>query len=71
VAFSARQKLKEKSLQETKTEVADILRNLKRPILVVIDDLDRLTADEGRLIFQLIRRTRTFQTSSPDTSPIG
>src|SRR6266849_9943223 len=45
-AFSSLGELREKSLQETKTDLAGLLRNLKSPILVVIDDLDRLTADE-------------------------
>ncbi|MGC2891098.1 MAG: P-loop NTPase fold protein, partial [Candidatus Acidiferrum sp.] len=39
-AFSSQQKLREKSLQETKTELAGILKKLTTPILVVIDDLD-------------------------------
>lgn len=59
-AFASLQKLKEKSLQETKAEVAGLLRQLKSPILVVIDDLDRLTADEVRLIFQLIKANADF-----------
>jgi predicted KAP-like P-loop ATPase len=59
-AFSSQQKLREKNLQETKTELAGILKELKKPILVVIDDLDRLTADEVRLIFQLIKANADF-----------
>jgi predicted KAP-like P-loop ATPase len=59
-AFSSLQKLKEKSLQETKAEVADLLRPLRSPILVVIDDLDRLTADEVRVVFQLIKANADF-----------
>ena len=59
-AFSSLQKLREKSLQETKAEVADLLRPLKSPILVVMDDLDRLTADEVRVVFQLIKANADF-----------
>ena len=59
-AFSSQQKLREKNLQETKTELAGILKKLKTPILVVIDDLDRLTPDEVRLIFQLIKANADF-----------
>ena len=59
-AFSSVQKLKEKSLIDTKEEVADLLRPLKSPILVVMDDLDRLAADEVRVIFQLIKANADF-----------
>jgi predicted KAP-like P-loop ATPase len=59
-AFSSLQKLKEKNLQERKAEVAELLRQLKSPILVVIDDLDRLTADEVRVVFQLIKANADF-----------
>jgi predicted KAP-like P-loop ATPase len=59
-AFSSLQRIKEKNLQERKAEVADLLRQLKSPILVVIDDLDRLTADEVKLVFQLIKANADF-----------
>ncbi len=59
-AFSSLGELREKSLQETKTYLAGLLRNLKSPIMVVIDDLDRLTADEVRLVFQLIKANADF-----------
>jgi predicted KAP-like P-loop ATPase len=59
-AFASSQKLKERSLQETKAEVGEILKNLKKPILVVVDDFDRLTADEVRLIFQLVKANADF-----------
>ena len=59
-AFSSLQRLKEKNLQERKAEVADLLGKLKSPILVVIDDVDRLTADEVKLVFQLIKANADF-----------
>jgi predicted KAP-like P-loop ATPase len=59
-AFSSLQRLKEKNLQERKAEVADLLGRLKSPILVVIDDVDRLTADEVKLVFQLIKANADF-----------
>jgi predicted KAP-like P-loop ATPase len=58
--FSSREKLKEKDLNEIKSEVSELLSRLKAPILVVIDDVDRLTADEVRLIFQLIKANADF-----------
>src|SRR5258708_32230811 len=56
----SREKLSEKDIKETKAEVSELLRQLKAPILVVIDDVDRLTADEVRLIFQLIKANADF-----------
>ena len=36
------------------------LRQLKKPVLVVIDDIDRLNIDEIRDIFRLVRLTGSF-----------
>lgn len=58
--FSSRQKQHEKDLSETKGEVARLLSQLKAPVLVVVDDVDRLTADEIRIIFQLIKANADF-----------
>lgn len=49
-----------KSLSEVKDEIAKDLRKLKAPILVVLDDLDRLTADEAVEVFQLIKANGDF-----------
>ena len=59
-AFASRAKQNDKDLTETKAEVSELLGHLKAPILVVIDDVDRLTADEVRLIFQLIKANADF-----------
>jgi len=48
------------SLAELKASVADDLINLKSPILVVLDDIDRLTKDEIRLVFQLVKANADF-----------
>jgi predicted KAP-like P-loop ATPase len=58
--FSSHEKQEEKDLNETKSEVANLLRRLNAPILVVVDDVDRLTAEEVRLIFQLIKANADF-----------
>lgn len=50
--------LHEKTLAETKNELSTALREkLARPILVVIDDLDRLTHSEIQLIIRLLNTT--------------
>jgi predicted KAP-like P-loop ATPase len=58
--FSSREKQAEKDLNETKAEVGKLLGHLKRPILVVVDDVDRLTPEEIRLTFQLIKANADF-----------
>ncbi len=49
-----------KSLDEVKAELSNSLRSLARPMLVVIDDVDRLTGPETRLLFQLIKANADF-----------
>jgi predicted KAP-like P-loop ATPase len=44
-----------KSLPDLKSELACSLTELDRPILVIMDDIDRLTAREIRLLFQLVK----------------
>ena len=50
----------EKSLRDQKRELGDLLRKGDRPILVVIDDIDRLEVAEMLLIFQLIKANADF-----------
>lgn len=49
-----------KSLGEVKAEIAKDLRTLKTPILVVLDDVDRLTPAELLEVFQLIKANADF-----------
>lgn len=49
-----------KGLVELKRELAESLRKLDRPVLVVVDDVDRLSGDEIRLLFQLIKANADF-----------
>ncbi|AID58001.1 LOW QUALITY PROTEIN: KAP family P-loop NTPase [Geotalea daltonii FRC-32] len=48
-------KLKELSIEKRKESVIGALKELKRPIIVFIDDLDRLPPDE---VFQMIRAVK-------------
>ena len=48
------------SLPEKKEAVEQALRDMDRPILVVIDDLDRLLPDEMRTVFQMIKAVADF-----------
>ena len=47
-------------LAEQKTELAQKLAALGRPIIVMVDDIDRLTADEICLLFRLIKANCDF-----------
>jgi hypothetical protein len=43
------------SVSAKRAQAEDALRNLGRPILIVLDDLDRLAPDELLLVFKLVR----------------
>ena len=48
------------SLNELKQEISELMAELERPILVVIDDVDRLSTKEITLLFQLIKANADF-----------
>lgn len=50
----------QQTLTEIKKELSDSLKELERPILVVLDDIDRLTPEEIRLLFQLVKANADF-----------
>jgi hypothetical protein len=52
--------LGKESATERKRSVSDSLSKLERPIVVVIDDIDRLSTQEIQDIFKLVRLTANF-----------
>jgi predicted KAP-like P-loop ATPase len=48
------------SLAELKADIVKGMSGLKTPILAVIDDIDRLTTDEIREVFQLVKANANF-----------
>jgi predicted KAP-like P-loop ATPase len=52
----------EKSLQVLRSELRSDFATLTAPMLVVIDDIDRLTKMKSALSFGWLKRTRTFRT---------
>lgn len=52
--------VQQQTLAEIKKELSDSLKELKKPILVVLDDIDRLTPEETRLLFQLVKANADF-----------
>lgn len=53
--FEAREVANQRSPGEQREGLSRLMRDLRRPVLVVIDDVDRLSADEIRLLFQLVK----------------
>ena len=53
-------KQEDKSANRLRQKITTELANLEKPIVVVIDDIDRLDSMEIRQIFQLVRLTASF-----------
>lgn len=51
---------KQKDVAELKDSIVNTLKKQKRRILVIIDDVDRLTADEIRQLFRVIKAVADF-----------
>lgn len=58
--IDAQTELENHTLSEFKRDISESLKGLKKPILVVIDDIDRLSADEIKLLFQLVKANADF-----------
>lgn len=52
--------MQEENLNEMKNDLSSMMKTLKKPILVIIDDIDRLSSTEIRLFFQLIKANADF-----------
>lgn len=59
-AADPKTKIKEQSLADVRESLTKQMMTLKRPILVVIDDIDRLTSDEVREVFRLVKENANF-----------
>ncbi|MCS6192655.1 KAP family P-loop NTPase fold protein [Shewanella baltica] len=53
-------KEKEQSLRDIRKELTELLIRRKAPLIVVMDDLDRLTSSQLRMVFQLIKANLEF-----------
>jgi predicted KAP-like P-loop ATPase len=53
-------KSKKRSLDEIRKELNDLLKKIDNKIIVIIDDIDRLTPHEIRQIFQLVKKIADF-----------
>ncbi|UBU47893.1 AAA family ATPase [Cobetia amphilecti] len=53
-------KAKEQNLNEIRNELTELLKNQASPLIIVLDDLDRLNSSELKMIFQLIKANSEF-----------
>lgn len=58
--FDAQTDAGERTLPEIKSDLGSLLAELPGPVVVVIDDIDRLTPDQVRLLFQLVKANADF-----------
>lgn len=49
-----------RSLEDTRKDVIGMLSKMPNPLLVIIDDIDRLTPPEMKLVFQLVKSNADF-----------
>lgn len=59
-ALRAQNEAGARSLEDQKRDLTRLLARLPRPLLVVIDDIDRLTTDEILQVFQLVKANADF-----------
>ena len=48
------------TLEKLKEKINGFLRGIRKPIVIVIDDIDRLESQETRLVFKLVKMTANF-----------
>src|SRR5713101_330188 len=58
--LGAKSEAARKGVAEVKAEVAALLKALQNNVLVVVDDIDRLTPDGIRMVFQLVKANADF-----------
>ena len=58
--FESTAKEKEQSLSDIRQELSALLLKREAPLIVVMDDLDRLTSSQLRMVFQLIKANLEF-----------
>lgn len=48
------------TLEELKGELTRSLKDVEQPLLIILDDIDRLTPEETRIVFQLVKANADF-----------
>lgn len=60
LALSKASRPRQRDVEELKSRAAETLRKRQRRVLIVIDDIDRLTSDEIRQLFRVIKAVADF-----------
>lgn len=58
--FDARAETLQKRLEEQKAELKRLFDNLEQPLVIVLDDVDRIAPEEIRLLFRLVKANADF-----------
>ena len=58
--FSDHAALHDKSIEEVKADLTQAMKGLETPVVVFIDDVDRLTDEEAKILFQLVKANCQF-----------
>lgn len=58
--FSDQAAFHEKSIDDVKRDLAEAMSDLETPVVVFIDDVDRLTDEEAKILFQLVKANCQF-----------
>src|SRR5207237_3279875 len=60
IALSNWATFKKKSLEELRSDIEVELRKLEKPVVIFVDDIDRLTDAEIKLLVQLVKANAQF-----------
>ncbi len=60
IALADWARFKKKSLKELRSDIAVELRKLEKPVVIFVDDIDRLTDAEIKLLVQLVKANAQF-----------
>ncbi len=58
--FGSVYKTGDDTLEKRKEKINGLLADIQKPIVIVIDDIDRLESQETRLVFKLVKMTANF-----------
>ena len=58
--FGSVYKTGDDTLEKRKEKIKGLLGDMQKPIVIVIDDIDRLESQETRLVFKLVKMTANF-----------
>ena len=60
LSFFSKKRKKKNSLKNQRDKLIKVLKEISKPITVILDDIDRLSSDELQSILKLVRVTGNF-----------